>query len=425
MEIATTIVTFIFVFGVIVFVHEFGHFYFAKKSGILVREFAIGMGPKIFSKQKKGTTYTLRWLPLGGYVRMAGSGEEDNEIPPGTPVGLVLNEAGEVVRLNTSSKIQLENAVPLEVTYCDLEKDLKISGYVYGTGDAITTYPVNHDATIVEEDGVEMRIAPVDVQMQSAKIWQRILVNFAGPLNNFILSFFLFILLVFMQGGVQYTNSNVLGEVLPDSPAATAGLEKGDAILRIDGKKISSWADLTQIVSTSPEKDLSLEVMRNGETKDLILTPKKEEVNGNSVGKMGVAAPMKTGLKDKIFGGVTLFFDNSLAIFKALGSLITNFSLNKLGGPVMMFEYSAQAAASGFTTVIALIAIISVNLGIMNLLPIPALDGGKIVLNVIEGVRGKPLSQEKEGLVTLIGFAFMFGLMILVTWNDISRYFLK
>lgn len=425
MEIATTIITFIFVFGIIVFVHEFGHFYFAKKSGILVREFAIGMGPKIFSKQKNGTTYTLRWLPLGGYVRMAGSGEEDNEIAPGTPVGLVLNKDGKVVRINTSSKIQLENALPLEVTYCDLEKELKISGYVYGSGDTVTTYAVEHDATIIEEDGTEVRIAPVDVQMQSAKVWQRILVNFAGPLNNFILSLFLFIVLVFMQGGVQYTNSNVLGEVLPNSPAASAGLEKGDAVLSIDGKKISNWQDLTTIVSTSPEKNLKLKVLKNGKEETLILTPKKEEVNGTSVGKMGVAAPMKTGLKDKLFGGVTLFFENSLAIFKALGSLITNFSLNKLGGPVMMFEYSAQAAASGFTTVIALIAIISVNLGIMNLLPIPALDGGKIVLNLIEAIRGKPLSQEKEGLVTLIGFAFMFGLMILVTWNDISRYFLK
>lgn len=425
MNILSTIVTFIFVFGVLVFVHEFGHFYFAKKSGILVREFSIGMGPKIFSRQKNGTAYTIRWLPLGGYVRMAGWGEDDNTLEKGKSVGLVLNEQGEVVRINTSSKIQLENAVPLEVTFADLEKDLMIAGYVYGQGDQVSSFKVTHDATIIEEDTTEIRIAPLDVQMQSAPVLKRLLVNFAGPLNNFILALVLFVLLVFMQGGVQVTNTNALGEIQENSPAEAAGLKEGDEILAINGKEIKTWFDLTEIVSQSPEKSLALKVKSEDKEKNITLVPESISQNGETVGKMGVAAPMKKDVLSKITGGVRLFLDNSLGIFKALGSLITDFSLNKLGGPVMMFEYSSQAAKSGFTTVLALMAILSVNLGIMNLLPIPALDGGKIVLNLIEAVRGKPISPEKEGIVTFIGFIFMFGLMILVTWNDISRYFLK
>lgn len=425
MNTATTILTFIIVFGLLVLVHEFGHYYFAKKAGILVREFSIGMGPKIFSRQKNGTAYTIRWLPLGGYVRMAGWGEDDNEIQPGTPVGLVLNEKQEVTKINLSSKIQFQNALPMEVTYADLEKQLHITGYVYGNGDNVTTYPITHDASIIEEDGTEIRIAPLDVQMQSAKIWQRILVNFAGPLNNFILSLVLFILLVFMQGGVFVTNTNALGEVLPNSAAEKAGLKEGDNILTINGQKIQSWEEMTPIVASSPDKPLEVTYSRQGKEEKTILTPLKEGSGKDTVGKMGVYAPFQTSIFAKLKGGFSLFKENSLAIFKGIGSLIARPNLDKLGGPVMMFKYSSEAAKSGIKTVIGFMAMLSVNLGLMNLLPIPALDGGKIVLNVIEALRGKPLSQEKEGILTLVGFVFLFGLMILVTWNDISRYFLR
>ena len=425
MNFAITALTFIIVIGVIVGFHEFGHYFFAKRSGILVREFSIGMGPKIFSRQKNGTAYTIRWLPIGGYVRMAGWGEEENTLQPGTPVGLVLSPDGKVQRINTSSKVQLDDAVPMEITHSDLEKELTISGYLYGQGSNITTYHVEHDATIIEEDGTEVRIAPIDVQMQSAKIWQRLLVNFAGPMNNFILSLVLFIVLIFMQGGVQYTNSNVLGTIVADSAAAKAGLEAGDAVVSIGDKKIATWSDLTTIVSASPDEALDLVVERDGQKLDVTMTPEAAKTDGETVGKMGVYAPLHTDVKSKIFGGFKMFADNSLAIFKAVGGLFTNFSLNKLGGPVMMYQASAQAAKSGLTTVLALMAILSVNLGIMNLLPIPALDGGKIVLNIIEAIRKKPLSPEKESLLTVAGFVFLFGLMLLVTWNDISRFFLR
>ena len=198
----TTIITFIIVFSILVVVHEFGHYYFAKKSGILVREFAIGFGPKIFSYRKNGTTYTLRILPIGGYVRMAGFGEEETEIKPGMPVGLVINSDNLVTTINTSKKTQLLNAVPMEVVALDLEKELFIEGYLAGNEDELIRYSVLREATVIEEDGTEVQIAPIDVQFQSASLQKRMMTNFAGPMNNFILAIIAFTIMAFMQGGV-------------------------------------------------------------------------------------------------------------------------------------------------------------------------------------------------------------------------------
>ncbi|EMF0080615.1 RIP metalloprotease RseP [Enterococcus hirae] len=419
-----TIITFIIVFGILVIVHEFGHFFFAKRSGILVREFAIGMGPKIYGHQAKdGTTYTLRLLPIGGYVRMAGNGDDETEMAPGMPLSLLLNSDGIVEKINLSKKVQLTNSIPMELIRYDLEEELTITGYVNGEEEQEVTYSVAHDASIIEADGTELRIAPKDVQFQSAKLWQRMLTNFAGPMNNFLLAILLFILLAFMHGGVQVTNTNQIGEVLPNGAAQTAGLKENDKILEINGNAIHSWGDLTATITENPGKKLNVEVERNGQKQTLSVKPGVVESNGKKYGQLGIKAPMKTGFFDKIIGGTQQAFSSSLEIFKALGSLFTNFSLNKLGGPVMMFQLSSEAADQGILTVISLMAILSMNLGIVNLLPIPALDGGKLVLNVVEGIRGKPISQEKEGFITLAGFGLLMLLMVLVTWNDIQRFF--
>ncbi|KAF1303846.1 MULTISPECIES: RIP metalloprotease RseP [Enterococcus] len=419
-----TALTFIIVFGVIVIIHEFGHFFFAKRAGILVREFAIGMGPKIYGHQgKDGTTYTLRLLPIGGYVRMAGMGEDETELSPGMPIALLQNEQGDITKINTSKKIQLPNGFPMELAEADLEDKLTISGYINGDESQLVTYSVLHDATIIEQDGTEVRIAPRDVQFQSAKLWQRMLTNFAGPMNNFILAILLFIFITFMQGGVTITNTNAIGEVLPDGVAAQAGLEEKDKIVSIDGEKINNWNELTTIITENPDKELTFEVQRGSEKFEKTITPEAEKSGNQTVGKLGIHVPMDTGFSAKITGGFRQAIDSSLAIFTALGSLIVQPDINKLGGPVAMFQMSSQAAEQGPMTVLLLMAVLSMNLGIFNLLPIPALDGGKLVLNIFEGVRGKPLSQEKEGILTLVGFGLLMVLMVFVTWNDIQRFF--
>lgn len=417
------LLVFLFIFSIVVVVHEFGHFYFAKRAGILVREFAIGMGPKIFSHQgKDGTTYTIRILPLGGYVRMAGFEEEDG-LKPGMFVQLVLDEQNNVIKINTSKKIQLTNAVPVEVTAQNLVDELTITGYVNGQEADEQQFSVSPIATIIEEDGTEVRIAPRDVQFQSAKLWQRMLTNFAGPMNNFILAVFLFFILILLQGGVQDPQSTKIGSVATDSPAATAGLKTGDTIQEINGTTVSNWSELTQAVQKNGSDELTVVYKSGSQSKTVTMTPKKNTVNGQTVYQVGVGISMKTGIMDKIIGAFTMSINSFVQIFVALGSLLKSFSLDKLGGPVAIYQISSQAATQGWTTIIGVMAMISMNLGIFNLLPIPALDGGKLVLNIIEGVRGKPLSQEKEGIITLIGFGFMMLLMILVTWNDIQRFF--
>ena len=415
------IITFLLIFCVIVVFHEFGHFFFAKRSGILVREFAIGMGPKIFAHTgKDGTVYTIRILPLGGYVRMAGWGEDTTEIKTGSPASLTLGKDGKVRRINLSDRQVDQTALPMNVTAYDLEDKLTITGLVLGE---TKTYEVDHDATIVEEDGTELRIAPKDVQYQNASIWGRLITNFAGPMNNFILGVLVFIILAFVQGGVQDTSTNLI-QVANGGAAQVSGLKTGDAIVAINKDKVTDWDSLKEALRENTQKfskgdSLSVTVKRsNGQEETISVKP--QESQGYF---LGVSPVLKTGLKDKIFGGFQMAWEGATAILATLKGLITNFSLNKLGGPVAMFQMSAQASESGLISIIDLMGMLSINLGIFNLIPIPALDGGKIVMNIIEAIRRKPLNQEIESYITLAGVAVMVVLMIAVTWNDIMRAF--
>ena len=402
-------------------VHEFGHFYFAKKAGILVREFAIGMGPKIFAHTgKDGTLYTIRILPLGGYVRMAGWGEDKTEIKTGTPASLSLNEASVVTRINLTGK-QLDNlSLPMNVTSFDFEEKLEITGLVL---EESKTYKVDHDATIVEEDGTEVRIAPLDVQYQNATVWGRLITNFAGPMNNFILGILLFIFLMFMQGGVADLSSNAVS-ITDGGALQAAGLVTGDKILSVNGDATDSYTEVATIISkaaadatTAPSFGLVVE--HDGATKNVTVTA--EKVDGTY--RIGISPILKTGFVDKIVGGFQEAGATALLIVTALKNLIANFDVKQLGGPVAIYKVSAQAAEFGLASVLGLMAMLSINLGIFNLIPIPALDGGKIVMNILEAIRRKPLKPETESYITLAGVAVMVVLMIVVTWNDIIRVF--
>nr|WP_029691909.1 RIP metalloprotease RseP [Streptococcus hyovaginalis] len=416
------LLVFILIFGVLVVVHEFGHFYFAKKSGILVREFAVGMGPKIFAHTgKDGTAYTIRILPLGGYVRMAGWGDDKTEIKTGTPASLTLNKEGVVTRINLSQRQVDQTSLPMNVTAYDLEDRLTITGLVL---EETKTYPVHHDATIVEEDGTEVRIAPLDVQYQNATVWGRMITNFAGPMNNFILGTLVFILLMFVQGGTPDPETNQV-RVTDGGAMQVAGVKDGDRILQIGSSQVSNREDLTVAVDKTTQnlkKGQSIDVLvkaQDGQEKILSVTPKSS--NGSFI--IGVMPGLKTGFIDKVVGGIRESWQGATVIIRALKNLITNFSLNKLGGPVAMYQMSNQAAKSGLVDILYLMAMLSINLGIFNLVPIPALDGGKIFINIIEAIRRKPLSQEVETYITLAGVGIMLILMIAVTWNDIMRAF--
>ena len=416
------ILTFILVFGIIVVVHEFGHFYFAKKSGILVREFAIGMGPKIFAHiGRDGTAYTIRILPLGGYVRMAGWGDDTTEIKTGTPVSLTLTDDGKVKRINLSGKKLDQTALPMQVTQFDFEDKLFIKGLVL---EEEKTFAVDHDATVVEADGTEVRIAPLDVQYQNATIWGKLITNFAGPMNNFILGVVVFWILIFMQGGVRDVDTNQF-HIMPQGALAKVGVPETAQITKIGSHEVSNWESLIQAVEsetkdkTAPTLDVT--ISENGSDKQVTVSP--EESQGRYL--LGVQPGIKSDFVSMFVGGFTTAADSALRILSALKNLIFQPDLNKLGGPVAIFKASSDAAKNGIENVLYFLAMISINIGIFNLIPIPALDGGKIVLNILEAVRRKPLKQEIETYVTLAGVVIMVVLMIAVTWNDIMRLFFR
>ena len=416
------ILTFILVFGIIVVVHEFGHFYFAKKSGILVREFAIGMGPKIFAHiGKDGTAYTIRILPLGGYVRMAGWGDDTTEIKTGTPVSLTLADDGKVRRINLSGKKMDQTALPMQVTQFDFEDKLFIRGLVL---EEEKTFAVDHDATVVEADGTEVRIAPLDVQYQNATIWGKLITNFAGPMNNFILGVVVFWILIFMQGGVRDVATNQF-HVMPQGALAKVGVPETAQITKIGSHEISNWESFIQAVETETKDktapSLDVTISENGSDKQVTVTP--EENQGRYL--LGVQPGIKSDFLSMFVGGFTTAADSALRILSALKNLIFQPDLNKLGGPVAIFKASSDAAKNGIENVLYFLAMISINIGIFNLIPIPALDGGKIVLNILEAIRRKPLKQEIETYVTLAGVVIMVVLMIAVTWNDIMRLFFR
>lgn len=289
------IIAFLFVFSVIVIIHEFGHYYFAKKAGILVREFAIGMGPKIFQVRKGETVYTLRLLPIGGYVRMAGHDEDEQEIKPGMMITIELDKENIVQKLNFDEHLIIENSVPFQIEEADLHRSMTLSGYFVHSEEKVNL-TVSKQATIIESDGTEVVVAPIERQFNSASLWNRIKTNAAGPMNNFILSIIIFIIVGFMQGGVP-SNDPVIGQVSDQSAAHEAGLQTSDKIISIDGVDIHSWDEMTSIVRSSADKTLSMTIQRNGDTKNVSITPKSVEgQNGSKIGQLGVTRTLDNSI---------------------------------------------------------------------------------------------------------------------------------
>ncbi|MED3653384.1 RIP metalloprotease RseP [Heyndrickxia sporothermodurans] len=419
----TTVIAFIIIFGALVFFHEAGHFYFAKRAGILVREFAIGFGPKVLSFRKNETLYTIRLLPIGGYVRMAGEDQEMSDLKAGQRVGLLFNEKEEVNKIVVNGKSRFADIRTIEVEESDLDHKLIIKGYEEGDEDeTLKTFSITKDAVIVE-DRVETQIAPWDRQFGSKSLGHRAMTIFAGPMMNFVLAIVIFTILAIIQG--VPVNDPVLGKLTPDGAAKQAGLHEGDTIISIDGSEISSWEDIVEVIQKHPGEELMFTIERNNQTKDIAVTPKAEKEGNQEIGRIGVNNPVqKSPLKVATYG-VEQTYQWTIEIFRMLGKLVTGqFSIDMLSGPVGIYKSTEVVAKSGIIFLMKWAALLSINLGIMNLLPIPALDGGRLLFFGIEALRGKPIDRQKEGMVHFIGFMLLMLLMIIVTWNDIQRFFL-
>ncbi|WP_430785873.1 RIP metalloprotease RseP [Virgibacillus flavescens] len=417
----TTVIAFIFMFGLLVFIHELGHLIFAKRAGMLAREFAIGFGPKIFAFTKNETVYTIRLLPIGGYVRVAGEDPEIVELKPGHHIGIEFSDEGKVNKIIVNNKDKHPNARVIEVERADLDHDLVIEGYEIDEDERLT-FEVDPKAFFVMDEK-ETQIAPYNRQFASKSLGKRAMQLFAGPMMNFLLAIFIFFLLGFIQG--VPTEQAVLDGIQPDSPAEEAGFQSGDEIVKIEGNSINSWDEFTKIVQENPEESISLQVEREGELVDLTVVPREVKTPAGTIGQIGVGQAYEKSFLGTIQYGVTKTYEITKLILTNLGMLVTGqLSIDTLSGPVGIYDATDTVVQTGFMNFLMWTAILSINLGIVNLVPLPALDGGRLLFVGIEAIRGKPIDPQKEGIVHFVGFALLMLLMIVVTWNDIQRLFL-
>lgn len=409
----------VLMFFVIVTVHEWGHYYFAKRAGILVREFAIGFGPKLFSYKRNETQFTLRLLPFGGYARMAGEDPELVEIQEGQTIA-VRSADDQVKMIYLDQLDNRKNVIRGEVISIDMENALKLQLDVDGE---IQQYRIHPQAMLVSR-GKQTQIAPKDRQFGSKTVGQRAMAIFAGPLMNFILAFVLFAVYAQMAGvPVENPKNLEIGEVLEGGAAYQANLQKGDIIETINGTAIGTDSQkMVSMIADSKDKPMEWTLRRGDETFNITITPRA--VEGQEGGKVGIVPTLPTrsvGFVETFKVSGIAMVDTTRVIFEGFRHLINQFNMDDIGGPVRTFEVTGQIAKQGIEQLTRWAAILSLYLGIFNLLPIPALDGSRLVFLGVEALRGRPVDPNREGMVHFVGFAMLFVLMLAVTYNDILR----
>jgi len=330
-----TFISTILIFGLLIFFHEFGHFIVAKISGVKVEEFSIGMGPAVYSFNGSETKYSVRILPLGGYVKLFGEDEKINDI-----------------RAFNSKPVFIRSGVII-----------------------------------------------------------------AGPLMNFVLAFLVLVIIGLVIG----TPVPIIKSFVPGLPAEKSGLAIGDKIIKIDDNYINNWYELEKIISSSNGKELRFTISRNSQTMEVKIIPQYDR-NANRM-MIGIIPEYRKNLFDSLLFG----FDQTIKMTKVIvyffGQLFRGgASINDLTGPVGIIHIVGTVAKTGIINLLYLTAIISINLAIFNLLPFPALDGGRMVFLVYEGITRKPIDKEKEGFVHFIGFVILIIITIIITYKDLIRF---
>ncbi|WP_054028951.1 RIP metalloprotease RseP [Bacillus sp. FJAT-28004] len=409
----------ILVFFVIVTIHEWGHYYFAKRAGILVREFAIGFGPKLFSVKRGETRYTLRLIPAGGFVRMAGEDPEIVDVQPGQTIAVRLKD-NKVTRLYLDRLDDRSGVIRGEIVAIDLERKLSVTLDVEGENENFSVHP----AALMISKGKETQIAPLDRQFGSKTVAQRALAIFAGPMMNFVLAFVLFATYIQLAGvPVESPDKLLVNEISEGMPADKVDLKKGDVIDAVNGVKIGADFDkMIAIIGKSPNVPVKMDIIRDGKAQQVVITP---EPNKEGVGKVGISAALPTRpatFSETFTGAGKLMKNMTVSIFEGFKKLIFGeFKLDDLGGPVRTAEVTSQIAQQGIAQLTSWTALLSLYLGIFNLLPIPALDGSRLIFLGIEAIRRRPIDPNRESMVHFVGFALIMLLMLVVTYNDILR----
>lgn len=409
----------ILVFFVIVTIHEWGHYYFAKRAGILVREFAIGFGPKLFSVKRGETRYTLRLVPAGGFVRMAGEDPEIVDVQPGQTIAVRLKD-DKITRLYLDRLDERSGVIRGEIVKIDLERSLSVTLDVEGENETFSVHP----QALMIAKGKDTQIAPLDRQFGSKTVGQRALAIFAGPLMNFVLAFVLFATYIQMVGiPVESPDKLLVSEISEGMPADKVDLRKGDVIDAVNGIKIGADFDkMIGIIGKSPNVPVKMDIIREGKAQQIVITP---EPNEEGVGKVGISAALPTrpaSFSETFTGAGKLMKNMTISIFEGFKKLIFGeFKLDDLGGPVRTAEVTSQIAKQGIAQLTSWTALLSLYLGIFNLLPIPALDGSRLIFLGIEAIRRRPIDPNRESMVHFVGFALIMLLMLVVTYNDILR----
>ncbi len=345
----------VFVFGLMVMIHELGHYLVAKWSGIKVLEFSFGFGPKLLGYQGQETLYALRAVPLGGFVRLYGMDSETND-----------------------------------------------------EGEAV--------------------IAPVDDSrsFMNKKVWQRIAVIAAGPIMNFVLAIILFIGVFAYMGIPAQAGGNAVGSLIQGKAAEKAGIVPGDRIVAVDGQATPTWTVLTDVIHSKPNRTLQITIERGKEQKNLTVATAKDPQTG--YGMIGIA-PDIVYQQVSIFKAAQFGWERTIEFTKfimvSLVEMITGKIPAEVGGPIAIAKAIGEGAKEGIANLLGLTGVLSIQLGLLNLFPIPALDGSRIVFLAIEGLRGKPIKPERENFIHLIGFVLLLVAMLAITYHDILQLFVK
>ncbi len=370
------------VFGLVVFVHEFGHFLAAKVVGVYTPRFSVGFGKALWKRRIGETEYVLAALPLGGYVRMA-------------------------------------------------SKDDEATAFIEGGSENSATQVATNGEALDPNAMIPFGPKPIppDRWLESKPLWARLFILLSGVTMNVVLALVVTILML-LRYGLPYV-STVTDSVVPDRPAALAGLRAGDSVVAIDGVPLRSWDSLVTKISSSANKEIVLDVRRRGEAVRIPVTPALDTATDfntgkfEHVGRIGVLPKQlsrSVGIGEAITQGWGLTWGMAGSVIEALRGLATRkVAPSELGGPIMIATASVQAARSGLENLMVLVSLISVNLAVFNLLPIPILDGGQILVQVLEAIKGRAFSVRTRDYILRAGLFAVLLLFALVTYNDLRR----
>lgn len=431
-----TIISFIIVLGVLVFIHEFGHFIVAKWLGVRVEKFSLGFGPRLWGFKKKETEYLISLLPLGGYVKLAGENPEE----------AVNNDPSEFASRSVGDRVKIVVAGPL----MNLLLAVILVPIVFMIGTQVPSYLKQKPVigwveldTPAAKAGFKRGDHIVRINGSPISTWGE-LENFimTNPGSNVNVSFLRDG--VFMENvltpltnkaygtgyaGLVYQIDPIISGLTPYYPAEAAGLKPGDRIISINGEPVNHWNQISQLIQKNKEKEISVMIRRGEKGLIFSITPTFQEINGVRKPFIGISPALemvleKYGFFEALKKGTQKIYEVTGLTFYTLKSLITRkISVKMLGGPIMIAQITGQAAKSGIANFLFFMGFLSLNLAILNLLPIPVLDGGHVLFFLIEFIRGKPLGVKKMEIAQQIGLAILILLMVVVTYNDLQRIF--